>query len=481
MSAQRSAAASGSTVSLTSPASPYEGDKLSFHWTTDVPDPTNWIGIYDGTRKPGVGSSLVWDYVKTTSGDLTLNGLPEGEYTAYLLAKDGYGILARTPAFTVTARPVVVRPHAAVDSFTTDAYPAREQVSLPLAGLWMRPEGNPAGTPSFRRAGGDSWLNVRQDGTVTGSTPLLPTLHPGRIEVAVKDSAGGADTITVQVPVRSVLTGPRLTVASLNLWDAGSHVDDVHEKWLRLILAQGLDVVAVQESGGASAQALADALGWHAYDSPAGVGLVSRYPLADASAPVRDVPAVAATVRLPDRQTVRVWAAQLDEAAYGPYALRDGRSAAEVEAAELKTVRHRQASALIAAMKKDITSRTPVILAAGLASPSHLDAPGKKDVKGKKTVAWPVTVALGKGGLTDAYRTAHPLASKDPGVTWSPVRPEEPQDRIDQVHFAGRLHVESAYTLCTGWPRPVPDTAGNGWPSDHAAPVVTFSLPVHLI
>lgn len=33
-----------------------------------------------------------------------------------------------------------------------------------------------------------------------------------------------------------------------------------------------------------------------------------------------------------------------------------------------------------------------------------------------------------------------------------------------------------AHTLFTGWPTPVSDTAPNGWPSDHASAVVTFSL-----
>jgi hypothetical protein len=463
------------TIALTSPATPYEGAQLTFHWTTGVPDPTNWIGIYDGTRLPGDGGSLVWDYVAAASGDLTLDGagLGPGAYTAYLLAKDGYGILARTPAFTIITKPPVVRPHAAIDSFTTGACAPRSAVSVPLASLWIRPQGNPAGTPAFRRLAGDSWLSVRQDGTVTGTAPGRPSSHPGRISVAVKDSAGGSDTITVQVPVSGTGDRQYLTVSSLNLWDAGTHVDDVTEKQLRLILGQGLDVVAVQESGGTSAKVLADALGRHAYDTAAGVGLVSRFPLTDVSAPVPGVPAVAATLHLPDGGTVRLWAAQLDEAAYGPYAVRDGRTPAQVEAAELKTVRYQQAVRLLAAMRADLASRKPLVLAAGLASPSHLDG------RGRAAVRWPVTVALDKAGLTDAYREAHSSAAHDPGFTWSPVRADEPQDRIDQLHLAGQLRVESAHTLCTGWPRPVPDTAGNGWPSDHAAPVVTFSLPAH--
>jgi membrane-associated phospholipid phosphatase len=48
------------------------------------------------------------------------------------------------------------------------------------------------------------------------------------------------------------------------------------------------------------------------------------------------------------------------------------------------------------------------------------------------------------------------------------------------VQYAGGLKVVEAHSLVTGWPRPVPGTAGNGWPSDHAAAVVTFALrPAH--
>ncbi|MCX5385837.1 hypothetical protein [Streptomyces sp. NBC_00083] len=460
-----------STVRLVAPGSPREGDRLAFHWTTDAPDPKNWLGIYDGDRRPGTGSSLVWAYVTTAAGDLTLDtsGLGEGVYTAYLLAKDGYGVLAQTPPITITARPPVVAPHAVVDSFTTGECAAGSPMSVPLAPLWVRPPGNPAGSPSFRRLSGDAWLAVGADGTVTGTAPARPGPHPGRIVVAVKDSAGASDAVTVQVPVRAAGSRPRLTVASLNLWDAATHIDGAPEKLARLVLTQGLDALALQETGGTSAKPLADALGWHAYDTPAGAGIVSRFPLVDPAAPVAALPAAAATLLLPGGRRLRLWSAQLDEAAYGPYALRDGHSAAEVEAAERASLRYRQATALLAAVKGDLAARsTPVVLAAGLASPSHLDRATK--------VRWPVTVALASAGLHDAFREAHPNPAREPGTTWSPVRPDEPRDRIDQIQYAGPLRVESAYALCTGWPKPMPDTAANGWPSDHAAPAVTFTL-----
>lgn len=475
----------GDSVKLTTPA-PHEGDKVSFHWTTDTPDAKNWIGVYDGDRQPGHGSSLAWQYTPGASGDITLDtaGLSGGPYTAYLLAKDGYGILAKTDSFTFAVRPVIPRPHAVVDAVTTAPQTAGSDVSVKLGGLWIRPEGNAEGSATFRRAGGDSWLSVAADGTVSGEAPLIAPRRPGRLVATVTDSVVGSDTVTVQVPVRTSRERLRLKIATLNLWDAGSHVDALLEKQLRLVLTQGLDVVALQECGDKGAENLAGALGWNVHQA-GGLGIVSRYPLTDVVAPTAELPAAAATLHLTGDRPVRVWTAQLDEADDGPYALLAGRTPAQVEAAEKGTKRYGQAQALVAALRPDLTSRTPVVLAGGLASPSHRDWTNRTASAhgGVGRVRWPVTEALEKAGLVDAFRDAHPSPVKDPGITWSPVRPQreggggtEPQDRIDQIQYAGRLNVLEAHSLFTGWPRPVPDTSANGWPSDHAAAVVTFSL-----
>ncbi|GAA4590969.1 hypothetical protein GCM10023194_49050 [Planotetraspora phitsanulokensis] len=480
------AGVSTDSITLTSPTAPLEGDKLTFHWATETPDPTNWIGIYDGGRQPGNGGSLVWEYTPGASGDITLDtsGLSGGPFTAYLLAKDGYGILAKTAPFSFTVRPVIPRPHAVVDSVTAAPYTAGETVSVQLGGLWIRPEGNAAGSAAFRRISGPSWLSVTTAGEVTGSAPVIPLKTPGRLVVGVQDSVIGGETLTVQVPVRGTGDKVQFKIATLNLWDGGSHVDGTLEKQLRLVLTQGLDIVALQETGGTAAQALAKALGWRHYQSGGSLGVVSRYPLGDVVAPTAALPAAAVTVELPGRRTIRLWTAQLDEADYGPYALASGRTAAQVEAAERLTLRYRQVQALLAAMKDDLSSGVPVVLAAGLASPSHLDWTSRTATAhgGVGRLRWPVTDALQKAGLVDAFRDANANPAKDPGVTWSPVRPTgedgkaEPQDRIDQIQYRGSLKVVEAHSLFTGWPRPVPGTAANGWPSDHAAAVVTFSL-----
>ncbi|WP_199520581.1 endonuclease/exonuclease/phosphatase family protein, partial [Kitasatospora sp. MBT63] len=363
--------ATGSSLVLSSPTSPTEGDKLTFHWTTDAPDAKNWVGIYDGTRLPGTGSSLLWKYTPGASGDVQLDtsALTGGPYTAYLLAKDGYGILAQSAPFSFKPKPAAPRSHAAVDALTTTQVAPGAAVSVKLGGLWMRS----SGAPTFRKIAGDSWLSVAADGTVTGTAPSSAPADPAVLTVGVKDAAGNTDTITVQLSVRDPAQPIRLKTAAWNLWDAGTHATDGLEKQLRVILTQNLDVVALQETAGTAATTLAAALGWYAYQSAGSVGIVSRYPLASVTAVTTTLPAAGATVQLPGNRSIRFWAAHLDEADYGPYAVQDGRTAEATVASESASTRGKQATALATAVKADIAAGKAVVLAAGLASPSHLD------------------------------------------------------------------------------------------------------------
>ncbi|MFE2722744.1 endonuclease/exonuclease/phosphatase family protein [Kitasatospora sp. NPDC059327] len=480
--------AAGSALTLSSSANPLEGDRLTFHWSTDAPDAKNWVGVYDGDRKPGTGSSLVWKYTAAAAGDVQLDtsALTGGPYTAYLLAKDGYGVLARSVPFTFRPKPAVVRPHSAVDALTTTAVAPGGAVSVKLGGLWSRPAGNPAGTAVFRKVSGPAWASVGPDGTLTGTAPTPAPKNPEVVVVGVKDSAGATDTVTVQIPVADPAAPPRLKVASWNLAEAGAAFTDALEKQLRVVLTQGLDVLALQETAGGGAQTLATALGWYAYQSAGSVGVLSRYPLTAVTAATAALPAAGVTVQLPGGRSVRFWAAHLDEANYGPYAAQDGQSAAQITATENASVRLQQAKALATAVRADTAGRTPVILAGALASPSHLDwtAATADRHGGLGPLDWPVTVALQGAGLTDSFREENRNPVKAPGATWSPVRKQrgsgpEPQDRIDYVLYAGPLKLVEAHTLVADWPATGTDpaaVAANQWPSDSAAAVATFQL-----
>ncbi|MFD0273914.1 hypothetical protein ACFVHB_08360 [Kitasatospora sp. NPDC127111] len=145
--------ATGSALTLTTPAHPVEGDKLTFHWTTDAPDTKNWVGVYDGTRRPGNGSSLLWKYTPGGSGDVQLDtsALTGGPYTAYLLAKDGYGILAQTAPFDFRPGPAVVRPHSAVDALTATAVAPGAAAPCPPSPGWSPPTCSPSTRRPARR------------------------------------------------------------------------------------------------------------------------------------------------------------------------------------------------------------------------------------------------------------------------------------------------------------------------------------------
>ncbi|MBO1417582.1 endonuclease/exonuclease/phosphatase family protein, partial [Streptomyces sp. FH025] len=345
------------------------------------------------------------------------------------------------------------------------------------------PGGQRPGIASYRKAGGAAWASVAADGTITGTAPAAPGKNPELVVVGVKDSAGATDTVTVLVPVVDPAARLRLKAASWNLHDAGSGYTDALEKQLRVVLAQGLDVIALQETAGERARTLAEALGWHAYQSPGSVGILSRHPLTDVTAPTAELPAAAATVQLPGGRGVRFWAAHLDETGYGPYAVQDGGTAAQVLAAENASLRVRQAKALAAAVRADVARRIPLVLAGALSSPSHLDwtAATAAAHGGVGAFDWPVTAALRGAGLTDTFREEYRDPAKAPGTTWSPTRKRrgdrpEPQDRIDYVLYAGALKLVEAHTLVADWPQPEPNSAADEWPSDTAAAVATFQL-----
>lgn len=474
----------GSSLALLRPTVPKEGDQLTFCFATDAPHAKNWVGVYDGARQPGDGGSLAWKYVTTAEGEVTIEtqGLTDGPYTAYLLAQDGYAILARTAPFSFAVRPVPPRPRFAVDTVTTSAVAPGESATVRLGGLWTTSTGQQSGQGvTFRSRGGDGWLTLGADGTVTAKAPRGGSRRPGVLTVEGRDGATGTTSqLTVQVPVRRNARSVTLKVACLDAWDAGKHVDGAVSKLLRLALTQDLDVLALQDTGGTLGKSVADALGWAVYEDASGLALISRHALTDPRPATAELPAVAATVRVPGVRAVRMWTARLDEGDYGPIGIRQGRTPAQAEAAERASLRHRQAQALVAAMAPDLGAArdTPVLFAGALASPSHLDwtarTAGAHGTSGP--VRWPVTQLLEHARLTDVFRDRHRDPAREPGNTWSPVDPTQPQDRIDALHSAGPLSVEEAHTLVTGWPKPIPGTAGNGWPSDHAAAVATFTL-----
>ncbi|MFI5975831.1 HAD-IA family hydrolase [Streptomyces sp. NPDC051452] len=302
---------------------------------------------------------------------------------------------------------------------------------------------------------------------VPSLAPIAPA--PGR---TVRDTLAGV----TEAELRR-MAAPGLRVLSWNLWLGGSRVDDHRAKQLRVILDSGADVVGLQETGGTATEELAGALGWHHHRAGENLGILSRHPI---TARFGD-PDVgfygAAGVRLATvtGREVDIWTVHLHYTPYGPYeAVLAGLAAEELIAHE--ETRLTQMRDALRRIGETSTDGVPVVLVGDFNCPSHLDWP---------EVAWPVTRAAADAGFADSFREAHPDPAVEPGHTWSPIHPvhedgsgrPEPQDRIDYVLHRG-LTVLDSRTVVTGTPRPWPDVAHNTWPSDHAAVLTTFALPL---
>jgi exonuclease III len=467
---------------------PVAGDPITFSYETTTPDPLNWVGLYDDPTGgpvdqvyPGVGSTT-YEYVSGTSGTVTLStaALDPGPHIAYFLYQDQYRWLAEPVVFTLgtpTPPPPVVVPHFVTDDFLGTPTATGRGFTQPLAGLWIDPDD---GKPSYRKVSGDSWLTVSKAGVVSGTAPKQAGKHPALITVQATGSGGRTAEVTVEVPVYAGVTPPQLKTATWNLWDAGTHVDNPLEKELYAVLTNNLDVIGLQETKGTAAKQLAAALGWSVHQTGGDTAIISRYPITLAT----DVKAANATAvtTLVGVQPVRVWTADLSDASYGPdLACTPGATAASVAAAEKKTVRYQQATALVKAMKTDlsISRYVPVVLLGDLSSPSGKDWTKATAAThcGLGPVSWPVTDAITAAGLTDTFRALNPNPKTAPGNTFSPLNPTATQARVDYVDAAGRsLKGVESHPLVVGFPAPLPDVTGNSWTSDHAAVVTTFAV-----
>jgi hypothetical protein len=102
-------AAEGDGPHVTTPRRVYGvGEAIPVRWWNAPGARWDWIGVYERGADPNVASYLTWFYTRSTiRGSGTLEAaspgpwpLPPGRYTVYLMADDGYEILARL-AFTV--------------------------------------------------------------------------------------------------------------------------------------------------------------------------------------------------------------------------------------------------------------------------------------------------------------------------------------------------------------------------------------------
>lgn len=363
-----------------------------------------------------------------------------------------------------------------------------EPFSVYIGGLLLGQD-SPAAT--FRKTGGDDWIEVASDGTVSG-TPGPYAARRSQVDIRAATDRGST-SLRLSIPVRHA--GQNLVedlhVMTYNMWHGGSQVNDYHEKQLRFILDSGADIIGLQESTRDHATRLGKALGWHHWQSSKSAGIISRYPIVEEHGEINRAGGV--RIRLNGRRPnfdVNFWSTHLGYNPYGPYDFcYDHMTFDQVMQREAQSGRTPQITELMAGIQGQIdgSAKTPVILVGDFNAPSHLDwVEGlRKKNCGVAGFPWPTSVIPTEHGFIDSFRVAHRDPVVEQGTTWSPIFPlhegdsgvPEPQDRIDFIyHTKGRLSVVDSRRIVVGEPTASPGHRDNEWTTDHAVVMTHYRL-----
>ncbi|KAF2018689.1 DNase I-like protein [Aaosphaeria arxii CBS 175.79] len=296
----------------------------------------------------------------------------------------------------------------------------------------------------------------------------------------------------IEISAPTISDGKQFKVLSWNLWHGGTKINGYHEKQIKFIKDQAVDVVGLQEATGDHAQRLANALGWnyHQNNGQNTAGIISRFPITKRHANLGARTAgVELAINSDKTKPFNFWSLHTTAYPYGPYEFCfESKTSAQVDQAEISSGRVSEIKAVIDGTKAQRESNAAFILVGDFNSPSHLDwTAANKHCDGKVgAYAWPVTkYATEQGGLTDTFRKIHPDPKATPGETWSPIvktnseagsaGKKEPQDRIDFIFANAKLSAVDSQVKVVGMPSE--NYVNNEWTSDHASVITTFKTP----
>lgn len=459
------------------------GDPITASWSNGPGNSTDWVGIYPhGIVPDGSPPSTAWQYVNGTTsattprrdGSVTFPGtIPAGQWTAHFLANDRYTQITPGVDFTVSDPDLPTDLLVVTDSIRRVHAVVGEAYHGSLSAYARSQNGEVV----FSKEAGPEWLGISSKGDLSG-TPGPEDEGGNHFEVAISDGLDRREvTLTIPVFRPGWIDLPRLKVLAFNIWVGTSRVPDGYLKGLDSIILSDADLIAICENGGRAAQWAAD-LGWHAFQFGSDNAILSRYPLVDTFTASH---AVGATVRLAEspRREIHFWSCHFTAYPYGPYDARDAggsdanRRAAAL-AAEVNSGRVAQINDILARSESQLagTEVSPYLLLGDFNCPSQLDWTPETAEAGLHfglVIDWPVTRATEEAQLSDAYRARHPDPVAMPGNTWTPINPNDVQDRIDMIHFKGSplsvVNCEVFTTLDAG-----------RWPSDHAGVLAEFEV-----
>jgi endonuclease/exonuclease/phosphatase family metal-dependent hydrolase len=195
--------------------------------------------------------------------------------------------------------------------------------------------------------------------------------------------------------------------------------------------------------------------------------LLSKYPIHEPS----EADGLYGLIEVRPGYVIPFFNVHLDYVAWGPRALKNGKSVASVIASE-NEVRTSALDEPLEAMEELTDEGYPVFLTGDFNQPSSLDY--TEETVGTRPgidepVPWPVSEELFDLGFRDTYREAHPDPVKDPGIT------HRSGERIDYVYAGGPSKTLDSKLVGE---RGTPDAEleFRPWTSDHFAVLSTFEV-----
>lgn len=279
-------------------------------------------------------------------------------------------------------------------------------------------------------------------------------------------------------------------VMTFNMWHGGDAGGQPLEQSIEVIRRAKADVVGLQEAEGYAQRAsrpnrgqeMAQRLGWNFLKQPGRRGILSRFPIVDATERAQG-----AKIELPNGSRIAFYNVHFAASPYQPYQLLNIKYGVapfiktEAEAIEwAEKSRGVQVKHLLDDMQSALASSLPIVLTGDFNEPSFQDWSQRASdaqlcpIK----VEYPSTKRVVNAGLFDAFRTTFKDEVAKPGWTWTPTtKPDDASDKHDRIDFVfASNHWDIKNCQIVGESEEHADIVVAPWPSDHRAVVAEIRL-----
>jgi len=314
-----------------------------------------------------------------------------------------------------------------------------------------------------------------------------------------------------------------LKVLQLNVWLAGSKIENGTDVIADIIIESDADLVTLSEINPHFMESLTSSLqrkgsAFHCIPSN-DCGIITKYPILEQQfiySPQKGFNGVLKTSIALSKRKVCLYSAHLDYQHYGAFLPRgyDGQNwgkmpapvtnVADILSFNNESKRKEQIQELIKDAAKESGKGSIILVGGDFNEPSHLDwceaTKNLFDHKGT-VIQWPCTLMLQNAGFVDTYRELYPNPDTHPGFTWPADNPfvdvkslswakeSDERDRIDFIFYLKKqkLKLESvsivgpAGTILKGERNSDPTkdpvfTPKSTWSSDHKGLLAIFLL-----